>query len=184
MERPVLLGYKVLASELIKVPGSLSDANSRVVLSPLDHVLTNATFYSALFYHQTLDESLLRQALEATLACFHPLSGRLELVKVRHIHDQPACDAHTALYGSGSIVWWNCKRMSLFSNHGNERRTTTLRLLATTEGRVSPQQYATTPYQTLCHPQEPASSSPCSCFPSQAACRRTQQSTPAQACPC
>ncbi len=167
MFRPTLIGYIVLESQLVKIPGSLSGVTPRTVISPLDHVLTNATFYSALVYDQVLDDSLLVRSLEATLGQFHQLSGRLELVEVGH-------RAHELLTYVNYKSW--CLTLALvgclfihrtrLSNHRLARRTTTSRSSATTKELGSRQQHAKTPSQTLCRAQEPRSSSRCSCCPS------------------
>lgn len=169
MLRPILLGYNVLTLELVQIPGSFSDVTPRTVISPLDHVLTNATFYSALIYDQVLDDSLLLRALEATLAQFHPLSGRLELVEVgtghigmKYCMIQGVCVCVCYLHETGAVR----NIAPSLSNHRHARRTTTLRSSATTKELASRQQHATTPSRTSCRPQEPRSSSRCSCCPS------------------
>ena len=85
MARPVLRDFKVLSSGLVSAEAAAavdSDSTPAIELSPVDHVLTNATFYTALIFDQSLDEELLRSTLQQALVDFPVLAGRLALVQV------------------------------------------------------------------------------------------------------
>jgi hypothetical protein len=91
MQRAVLKEYQVITTGRIRAAASASRPDgtrdgpgaepARVALSPLDHCLTSATFYSSLVYEADLDVALLGQSLAATLCSFPLLSGQLQLVK-------------------------------------------------------------------------------------------------------